>query len=308
MQRTTASSWAYARGSWTPALTTRLIPGRSPRRFILTSGQTAAEGAPPSRPGLPRCNPPAHPLSLWPWRARIRRGWLGGGVFSQAWWTQFMKCDVAACMVEGGARVARGVLDAGCWDELQVLQAPDAIQTGLQALRLPPGLPATPNCGARCARSLAQSKRRTGFSGDHPEHGTVTSSFRASNAGHRTTWAITLNYFVAGGLGWILAGGVDAMPPASSTMDRSPSISVCFSPLPVDHHVLQRAWHQRGHHCDQTVDGYPRLGVALADGMPKSLGTVVGSLSRFPQSLSSRSGERYPSRSWPRTRALVGPL
>ena len=127
----------------TPALTTRLVPGRSPKRFILTSGQTAwLEGAPQGEPGFATllCPPAQATSSLMDaWRAK---GYavvgLDGEVFSEAWWTQFKaKCDVAACMVEGGARVARGVLDAGCWDELQVLQAPDAIQTGLQAPETP---------------------------------------------------------------------------------------------------------------------------------------------------------------------------
>ena len=127
----------------TPALTIRLVPGRSPKRFILTSGQTTwTEGAPHGEPGFATllCPPAQATSSLMDaWRTK---GYdvvgLEGNVFSEAWWTQFKaKCDVAACMVEGGARVARGVLDAGCWDELQVLQAPDAIQTGLQAPETP---------------------------------------------------------------------------------------------------------------------------------------------------------------------------
>ena len=63
---------------------------------------------------------------------------LEGVVFSKTWWTQFKaKCGVAACMVEGGAHVARGVLEGGCWNELHVLHSPVALQTGLQAPEIP---------------------------------------------------------------------------------------------------------------------------------------------------------------------------
>ena len=122
-----------------PALTTRLVPGRSPRRFILTSGQSPwMEGAPHGKPGFATLLCPSAKISsglMDAWRAK---GYavvgLEGDVFSEAWWTEFKaKCSVAACMVEGGAQVARGVLDAGCWDELHVLKAPVALQTGLQA-------------------------------------------------------------------------------------------------------------------------------------------------------------------------------
>jgi len=139
----------------TPALTTRLVPGRSPKRFILTSGQTAwLEGAPQGEPGFATllCPPALSTSSLMDaWRAK---GYavvgLDGEVFSEAWWTQFKaKCDVAACMIEGGARVARGVLDAGCWDELHVLHASAALQTGLQA-------PETPSWPSRDTRPVGR--------------------------------------------------------------------------------------------------------------------------------------------------------
>ncbi len=139
----------------TPALTTRLVPGRSPKRFILTSGQTAwPEGAPQGKPGFATllCPPTLATSSLMDaWRAK---GYavvgLDDDVFSEAWWTQFKaKCDVAACMIEGGARVARGVLDARCWDELHVLRSPSALQTGLQA-------PETPSWPSRDTRPVGR--------------------------------------------------------------------------------------------------------------------------------------------------------
>ena len=51
--------------------------------------------------------------------------------------------------------------------------------------------------------------------------------------GIRTAWAITVNYFVAGGLGWMLAGGVDAMHASIQAPWIVPLslIGVCFYPL-----------------------------------------------------------------------------
>ena len=126
-----------------PALTTRLVPGSSPKRFVLTSGQTTwTEGAPHGEPGFARLLCPLAEVSSSLMDAWREKGYtvvgLEGEVFSEAWWMQFKaKCDVAACMIEGGARVARGVLEAGCWDELHVLQSPAALQTGLQAPEIP---------------------------------------------------------------------------------------------------------------------------------------------------------------------------
>lgn len=126
-----------------PALTTRHVPGRSPKRFILTSGQTAwLEGAPRGEPGFATllCPPSLDTSPLMDtWR---EKGYdvvgLRGDVLSETWWTQFKaKCGVAACMVEGGARVAHGVLDAGCWDDLHVLQSPAVLRAGLSAPKTP---------------------------------------------------------------------------------------------------------------------------------------------------------------------------
>ena len=126
-----------------PSLTTRLVPGRSPKRFVLTSGQTPwTEGAPQGQPGFATLLCPSARMSsnhMDTWRAK---GYdvvaLEGDVFSEAWWTQFKEqCEVAACMVEGGAQVAAGVLEAGCWDELHVLHAQPVLQTGLHAPETP---------------------------------------------------------------------------------------------------------------------------------------------------------------------------
>ena len=112
-----------------------------------------------------------------------------------------------------------------------------------------------------------------------------TSSFRALRWGIRP-WA-TGNYFVAGGL-LMLAGGVDAMHASIQAPWIVPSlIGVCFYPLPVDRHVLSRA-SASGHHCDQTVDGHPRLGVGLGRRHARNpLGTVAGPLLALPCSLPS---------------------
>ena len=57
------------------------------------------------------------------------------------------------------------------------------------------------------------------------------SSFR--RWGIQTAWAITVNYFVAGGLGWMLAGGVDAMHASIQAPWILPLslIGMCFYPL-----------------------------------------------------------------------------
>lgn len=126
-----------------PALTTRLVPGRSPHRFILTSGQTPwTVGAPHGEPEFATLLCPRAEVSSSHMDAWREKGYavvdLEGVVFSKTWWTQFKaKCGVAACMVEGGAHVARGVLEGGCWNELHVLHSPMALQTGLQAPEIP---------------------------------------------------------------------------------------------------------------------------------------------------------------------------
>ena len=126
-----------------PALTTRLVPGRSPKRFILTSGQTTwTEGAPQGEPGFatllcPSAKVSSSHMDAWREKGYVVVG-LEGDVFSEAWWTKFKaKCGVAACMIEGGAHVARGVLDSECWDELHVLRASAALQAGLKAPEIP---------------------------------------------------------------------------------------------------------------------------------------------------------------------------
>ena len=126
-----------------PALTTRLVPGRSPHRFILTSGQTPwTGGAPHGEPEFatmlcPLAEVSSSHMDTWREKGCAVVG-LEGVVFSKTWWTQFKaKCGVAACMVEGGAHVARGVLEGGCWNELHVLHSPVALQTGLQAPEIP---------------------------------------------------------------------------------------------------------------------------------------------------------------------------
>lgn len=126
-----------------PALTTRLVPGRSPHRFILTSGQTPwTKGAPHGEPEFatllcPLTEVSSSHMDTWREKGYAVVG-LEGVVFSKTWWTQFKaKCGVAACMVEGGAHVARGVLEGGCWNELHVFHSPVALQTGLQAPEIP---------------------------------------------------------------------------------------------------------------------------------------------------------------------------
>jgi diaminohydroxyphosphoribosylaminopyrimidine deaminase/5-amino-6-(5-phosphoribosylamino)uracil reductase len=130
-----------------PALTTRHVPGRDPLPFVLTSGSSAfMEGAPQGIPGFATLLCPVNQLqsdAMASWKAAgYRILGVEGTVFSQEWWTSFQTAtNVSACMVEGGALVARGVLESGCWDEVHVLQANIALHGGLTAPQLPNSAP-----------------------------------------------------------------------------------------------------------------------------------------------------------------------
>ena len=130
-----------------PALSTRHVPGRSPQKFVLTSGNSSKpEAAPSGEVGATLVVPHAHSQSpvLDAWReAGYEVLGIQGLTFSETWWTDFRaKTGIHACMVEGGAQVAASVLSSDVWDEVHVLTAPTELGSGLKAPVWPSGHPA----------------------------------------------------------------------------------------------------------------------------------------------------------------------
>lgn len=122
-----------------PRLDTRHVPGRDPRRFVVTRGQTPCpsdvtqhdlRSAP-----LTLLHPASvhHSPALESWRERGATLLpLDAPAFSLAWWKEFRAAtSVSACLVEGGAEVAQGVLEHKTWNEIHVLEAPPSLTQGL---------------------------------------------------------------------------------------------------------------------------------------------------------------------------------
>ena len=130
-----------------PALSTRHVPGRSPRKFILTSGTSPKhEDAPSGEVGATLVVPHAHVQApvLDTWRkAGYEVLGIQGLTFTETWWTDFRtQTGIHACMVEGGAQVAESVLSSEIWNEVHVLTAPTELDSGLKAPVSPSGHPA----------------------------------------------------------------------------------------------------------------------------------------------------------------------
>jgi diaminohydroxyphosphoribosylaminopyrimidine deaminase/5-amino-6-(5-phosphoribosylamino)uracil reductase len=124
-----------------PSLTTRHVPGTSPRKFILTRGETPI---PEEFEGQRWWEEPGvlvHPASAMGHPALT--SWSGQGfellplessTFSSAWWNELRSASgMLACLVEGGAEVAQAVLDQGTWQEVHMLQAPHILGQGLRS-------------------------------------------------------------------------------------------------------------------------------------------------------------------------------
>ena len=129
-----------------PALSTRHVPGRSPRKFILTSGTSPKhEDAPSGEVGATLVVPHAHVQApvLDTWRkAGYEVLGIQGLTFTETWWTDFRtQTGIHACMVEGGAQVAESVLSSEIWNEVHVLTAPTELDSGLKAPLSPSGHP-----------------------------------------------------------------------------------------------------------------------------------------------------------------------
>lgn len=124
-----------------PSLTTRLVPGPNPKRFVLTRGETPCPAQFPSTESDMSSIALLHPSSargssaLESWKA-----WgmdlvaLDAPALTPAWWSEFREATgISACLVEGGAEVARTLLKHETWNELHVLQAPVTLENGLDA-------------------------------------------------------------------------------------------------------------------------------------------------------------------------------
>ena len=131
-----------------PKLSTRHVPGNSPKRFILTSGTSPKpEHAPTGQPNITLVVPNTQlrepVLDTWRNDGYAVLG-IQGLTFSHQWWKDFRaQTGVGACMVEGGAQVAGSVLSSDVWDEVHVLTASVQLDSGLKAPAHPEGDPAT---------------------------------------------------------------------------------------------------------------------------------------------------------------------
>jgi len=125
-----------------PSLTTRDVPGRSPMRFVVTSGRThpPADWQPPSAWNdenttwlVHGTNAQPEALSAWSHHGFTPLE-LGGPVGSLVWWNE-MKAStgLAAALVEGGGEMLSTFLRAGQVHELHRLTAPVELRKGVPA-------------------------------------------------------------------------------------------------------------------------------------------------------------------------------
>ena len=165
----TASWWACAPGSWiVPALTTRLVPGRSPSAIhVLTSGNSPKpEKAPSGEVGatLVVPTPTTSQPVLDAWRqAGYEVLGMEGHLLSQGWWTEFKAQTGMSTPAWLKAERERG---KACWcspfgTRCHVLTRPPPLGSGLKAPVWPSGHPArVPSPGAKtCCTRFGRAKR-----------------------------------------------------------------------------------------------------------------------------------------------------
>lgn len=122
-----------------PSLTTRLVPGRDPRPFVLTSGNTPCPADVDwreNRRATLLC--PADKVDSGNIRSWREVGFevhpLQSKPLSSEWWVEFRSVtSCQACLVEAGAQLAQSVLASKVWNEIHVLQTPDLLGSGLLA-------------------------------------------------------------------------------------------------------------------------------------------------------------------------------
>lgn len=121
-----------------PKLTTRVTAGRSPRRFVLTRGQTP----PPPHwqtdrswaQGTTLLHPAKSPnMDSWTSLGFETRA-LHARALSHDWWREFKAAfGTQAILVEGGAQIHNSILREGLWHEMHVLESPKEFKQGLRA-------------------------------------------------------------------------------------------------------------------------------------------------------------------------------
>ena len=124
-----------------PSLTTRDVPGTSPKRFILSRGENHCPEDFPDMSADGSATALVHPahaignaaLESWAeWGMELVA--MNAPAMTPEWWVEFREiAGVSACLVEGGAEIAQGLLRHGTWDELHVLEAPLTLDEGLRA-------------------------------------------------------------------------------------------------------------------------------------------------------------------------------
>ena len=124
-----------------PSLTTRDVPGPSPKRFILTRGDTPCPEDFPAKADDSPATVLVHPahaignaaLESWEkWGMELVA--MNAPALTSEWWVEFRQATgVSACLVEGGAEIAQATLNGKTWDELHVLEAPLTLNQGLRA-------------------------------------------------------------------------------------------------------------------------------------------------------------------------------
>lgn len=116
--RATHEAILVGRRTWEldqPSLTTRLWPGRSPERFVLSdSHPTLREGA--------EC----HRVSWLPFAKVMRAG------------------EESSLLVEGGARTLQSFIDADLWDDIYIERSKQVLGDGVAAPKVPTDLKGRP--------------------------------------------------------------------------------------------------------------------------------------------------------------------
>jgi diaminohydroxyphosphoribosylaminopyrimidine deaminase/5-amino-6-(5-phosphoribosylamino)uracil reductase len=110
---------AVGAGTWladAPQLDTRLYPGPTPRRFVITHAE--------SNLAVPETVALLHPGGNWP------------ELFKKLYTQE----HIGSLLVEGGPRIHQQLLDLGLWDELYIYHNPDLITGDIPAARLPAGI------------------------------------------------------------------------------------------------------------------------------------------------------------------------
>ena len=124
-----------------PSLTTRHVPGPNPKRFVLSRGRTPCpphfdmkdshiEG---TTIVCPQASVSTSEMESWR-KAGAQTIGIEEEALCPSWWQAFrLETGIKACLVEGGAEVLQLGLQQNSWNEIHVLQAPQSLESGLEA-------------------------------------------------------------------------------------------------------------------------------------------------------------------------------